>query len=83
MQYCIIAFIFLLNIVFHPSDYVYVNHIYDRPGYLTCERVPSNDPCLADQVCEIEKMCPGSDGLCTDCAAYQRLIADQTASGTY
>ena len=62
---------------------VNVNHIYDRPGYLTCERVPSNDPCLTNQVCEIENMCPGSDGLCTDCAAYQRLITDQTASGTY
>ena len=62
---------------------VNVNHIYDRPGYLTCERVPSNDPCLTDQVCEIENMCPGSDGLSTDRAAYLRLIADQKASGTY
>ena len=62
MQYCIIAFIFLLNIVFHPSDYIYVNHIYDRPGYLTCDCVSSNDPCLTDQQCELENKCPESDG---------------------
>ena len=41
---------------------VYVNHIYDRPGYLTCERVPSNDPCLSDRVCELENECPRSNG---------------------
>ena len=37
---------------------MYVNHIYDRPGYFTCERVPSNDRCLTDQVCEVEKTEP-------------------------
>ena len=42
--------------------FVYVNHIYDRPGYFTCERVPSNDPCLSDRVCELENECPRSNG---------------------
>ena len=43
-------------------DYVYVNHIYDNPGYFTCDIVVSNDPCLTDQQCELENKCPESDG---------------------
>ena len=43
-------------------DYVYVNHIYDNPGYFTCDIVVSDDPCLTDQQCELENKCPESDG---------------------
>ena len=53
---------------------MYVNHIYDRPGYFTCERVPSNDRCLTDQVCELENKCPGANGRRTGIYEHDMLF---------
>ena len=42
--------------------YTYVNHIYDNPGYLTCDYVPVDDPCLIGGECIPEPRCPDQDG---------------------
>merc|ERR1712012_641683 len=30
---------------------VWMNHIYDNPGFYTCEQLPVNDPCVGDGHC--------------------------------
>jgi len=39
-----------------------VNHIYDKPGYYTCDCVDPSDACLEDEVCVREAACPTKDG---------------------
>merc|ERR1712083_46524 len=41
---------------------VWVNHIFDRPGFYTCECVPENFPCLYDGHCFKEWRCPSVHG---------------------
>ena len=41
---------------------VWVNYVYDNPGYYTCEEVAVNDPCLTEGVCFAEPNCPAMDG---------------------
>merc|ERR1712038_643753 len=36
---------------------VWVNHVYDNPGELTCECPPNYDPCFADGQCVLEPAC--------------------------
>ena len=38
-------------------DCVHVNHIYDNPGFLTCDCVEPSDQCLKDGQCTREPRC--------------------------
>merc|ERR1719394_1811915 len=41
---------------------VNVNHIYDNPGFYTCECVDPNESCIYSGDCVAEDACPSSDG---------------------
>lgn len=43
--------------------HVYVNHMYDNPGFYSCDYVPDNDMCLAEGQCVIEELCPEVNGM--------------------
>ena len=44
-------------------DCVYVNHIHDNPGYITCDCIYSDtDNCLDNEHCVRDERCPESDG---------------------
>ena len=55
---------------------VNVNHIYDNPGYYTCDCVASNDQCLIDEHCEVEEKCPESNGQPTGIQGCHRCECD-------
>ena len=50
---------------------VYVNHIYDNPGYFTCECTNFDNPCLSNGNCEVEVRCPDAQGEPTGIHLYE------------
>merc|ERR1719464_428957 len=46
-------------------DGVHVNHVFDNPGFYTCDCVDANDQCLLDAQCVVEPNCPTMDGQST------------------